>query len=327
MRVRSGFTLVELLVVIAIIGVLVALLLPAVQAAREAARRSQCTNNLKQIGLALQNYHDANKRFPGNRIGCWPSGSWPGCPSPAPSTPPYGRNGGSAFVPLLPFLEEANLYDLYDPNISLHNSSHSLSWTHPNHRTLITSRPSVMVCPSDTAEPLCMLYSPTDIGAATGSYAFCMGNAGPGANNNPDSTAQASVVTSSQIIFGNTGMFSTYVTRRIKECTDGLSKTIFVGEVVDGHIAEATNRWSAATRFFDCSRTTYNPLNTFPGQPVAPIVSGLAANAAFASRHAGMCQFVFGDGHVAALNENIDAPRVYQALSTRAGDETISDNY
>ena len=96
---RGGFTLIELLVVIAIIGVLIALLLPAVQAAREAARRSQCLNNLKQLALAANNYHDSQQCFPGNSY-----------------TAPSSANGGliypnySCFVRILPFTEAAPLY-------------------------------------------------------------------------------------------------------------------------------------------------------------------------------------------------------------------------
>jgi prepilin-type N-terminal cleavage/methylation domain-containing protein/prepilin-type processing-associated H-X9-DG protein len=314
---RVGFTLVELLVVIAIIGILIALLLPAVQAAREAARRSQCTNNLKQHGLALQSCHNAKKSFPANRIGCWPSG----CPITV-SWPNRGVDGGSAFVLLLPYLEENGLFQLYDYQHGLHSSPNPTSWTLPNHRTLVSSRPGIVVCPVDTAEPLCKIYEPTDIGAGTGSYAFCMGSAGPGPVNNPG-TVQEAVNTSSKIIYDNNGMFSTFTRRKIKDCSDGLSKTIFIGEVVDGHKAESSNRWSAATRYVDCSRTTYNPPNTFPGRPVAPIVSNLPMNAAFASRHPGICQFLFGDGHVVMISENIDAPKVYQALSTRAGGEAV----
>lgn len=314
MRVSRGFTLVELLVVIAIIGVLVALLLPAVQAARESARRTQCLNNLKQHGLALHNYHDVNKKFPPNRLGCNNAGP---CKDSSPQYLPTQRvDGGSAFVALLPFLEEDALHSLYDPVQGLHSTPNVPGWMTNNHRKLVSERPSVIVCPSDTAEHLNMLYEPKDTGAATGSYAFCAGSAGPGPPNNPDSTIQD--VPSSH--YENTGMFMYRNSRKIKECTDGLSKTMFVGEVVDGHSAESPNRWSAATRYVDCFRTTYYPLNTFPGQPVT-------SNGAFASRHPGGCQFLFGDGRVVMLNENIDAPRVYQALSTRAASEMISESF
>ena len=96
-RARRGFTLVELLVVIAIIGILVALLLPAVQAAREAARRTQCTNNLKQLGLAVHNYENTNKELP-----------------PGGLTPTGGSYGHSWWVRILPYIEQGNVYDKFD---------------------------------------------------------------------------------------------------------------------------------------------------------------------------------------------------------------------
>jgi prepilin-type N-terminal cleavage/methylation domain-containing protein len=105
MRLSKAFTLVELLVVIAIIGILIALLLPAVQAAREAARRSSCTNNLKQIGLAMLNYESARKRFPPGRLSC--EGGSPCGALPADRR----RNSSSALVMILPFIEHQPLYD------------------------------------------------------------------------------------------------------------------------------------------------------------------------------------------------------------------------
>src|SRR5262245_46217673 len=107
---RSGFTLVELLVVIAIIGVLVALLLPAVQAAREAARRTQCGNHLKQFGIALHMYHDTNKWFPPGSV--WSnSGGTAGVPNGT-----MLNDRGTIFIRLLPFIEQQPLYNLFDFN-------------------------------------------------------------------------------------------------------------------------------------------------------------------------------------------------------------------
>jgi prepilin-type N-terminal cleavage/methylation domain-containing protein len=124
--IRKGFTLVELLVVIAIIGVLIALLLPAVQAAREAARRSQCTNNLKQQGIALHLHHDAHETLPPGWVD-W-EGVWA---DPLHET--------QANVAILPFMEENNVAQLYDD---------SVPWDHPNNQDLARVMPEVYVCPS-----------------------------------------------------------------------------------------------------------------------------------------------------------------------------------
>src|SRR5215467_6885157 len=107
LRARAGFTLIELLVVIAIIAVLIALLLPAVQAAREAARRAQCTNNLKQLGLAAANYHDVNGSFPG--------GSY--SPLAKPATWHFAQNF-SSFVRMLPFTEQSPIYNAVNFNMN-----------------------------------------------------------------------------------------------------------------------------------------------------------------------------------------------------------------
>lgn len=126
MRLRPGFTLIELLVVIAIIGILVALLLPAVQAAREAARRASCSNNLKQIGLALHNHHDTYKRLPPG----W--ADWYGVyAAPLQAT--------HANVAVLPFIEGGNVEKQYD---------HAQAWDHPNNQDVWTLMPEFYACPS-----------------------------------------------------------------------------------------------------------------------------------------------------------------------------------
>lgn len=137
--VRSGFTLVELLVVIAIIGILVGLLLPAVQSAREAARRMQCGNNLKQLGLAMHNYESTFKRFPpGNMAGLW-------------------SNGISVHARLLPYIEQANSYVLVDFNYA---------YNHPNNDRARVQQVSTFLCPSDISGNL-----PAALGGKNNYYA------------------------------------------------------------------------------------------------------------------------------------------------------------
>ena len=128
-----AFTLVELLVVIAILGVLLGLLLPAVQAAREAGRRAHCSNNLKQIGLAMHSYADVHRKLPAG--GIWNSA---------------GQGKGSALVHLLPFVEEKPLFDAFDFKVG--NTDGSFF---PGTTTLIGSTPvPTFICPSDSGDPL-----------------------------------------------------------------------------------------------------------------------------------------------------------------------------
>jgi prepilin-type N-terminal cleavage/methylation domain-containing protein/prepilin-type processing-associated H-X9-DG protein len=150
-RHRSGFTLVELLVVIAIIGILIALLLPAVQSAREAARRTQCTNQLKQLGLGCHNYHDARKKLP---PAVEIAGTLTNCQQDMVSafrTPGYGPNW---LIHVLPYIEQEALYDRYATNINNYlrppaglNPGQDLAW-----RAIRTNRLSNLYCPTDARE-------------------------------------------------------------------------------------------------------------------------------------------------------------------------------
>jgi prepilin-type N-terminal cleavage/methylation domain-containing protein len=138
---RSGFTLVELLVVIAIIGILIGMLLPAVQSVREAARRTQCANKLRQIGLAIHNYESAHGVFPVNQVG-------PG----AANGGGYGSGYYSWMVPLLPYIEQNNLYNMFD--LSINNGDGNgfmMSDTHPN-AVAAATRVDLFLCPSDASE-------------------------------------------------------------------------------------------------------------------------------------------------------------------------------
>jgi prepilin-type N-terminal cleavage/methylation domain-containing protein len=139
---RVGFTLVELLVVIAIIGILISLLLPAVQAAREAARRSACKNNLKQIGLGVQNFHDSHRKLPA---------SWKGIP---PATPGGSVDGWSAQAQLLPYLEQSNLHSEIDFNQSYGAPIHLNVKFGGSSQRLSASRIDTYLCPSEIRDEL-----------------------------------------------------------------------------------------------------------------------------------------------------------------------------
>ena len=293
----TAFTLVELLVVIAIIGILIALLLPAVQAAREAARRSQCCNHLKQIGLALANYEGSFKVYPSGRLGCDGSG---------PCTQNYQRVGTSGLVMLLPYVEQQTLYDKFDFSDGPWAAA-TTTWIAKNAEA-IRQTVATYVCPSDTSKPFTDSPPNADNPAATGNYAFVTGTYGPSAG------------IGDNVKWKNNGLFYYKSAHRIADVTDGLTATMFVGEVIETHTSSSSNIWSMAGRHTSCQRSTDNPLNTRPGQGV--VYSG--ANGAFASRHPGGGQFAFGDGHVSFLSETIDLA-TYRALSTRAGGEIIKD--
>jgi prepilin-type N-terminal cleavage/methylation domain-containing protein/prepilin-type processing-associated H-X9-DG protein len=310
-RRSRGFTLVELLVVIAIIGILVALLLPAVQAAREAARRAQCVNNLKNSCLAILNYETSNRRLPPGRYGCDSNFC----------TPNSWSRGPSGFVVLLPYLEQEPLFDSIDfndgPWKTPNNAPERDTETpHGANQTLVGTRLSVMECPSDSKEPFVEFKTLVE---AVGSYAFCSGTIGPSGGIG-DSTK-----------YTNDGVFQyLYGSERyglpLRKITDGTSNTIFLGETRDGHLQPTRNRWTAAGRHVDGVRTTDNPMNSEIDTGWSEVnLYGYKTVGAFAGRHPGGVQFAFGDGHVELLSEDI-ALQLYRALSTRAGQETIVEN-
>ena len=327
---RTAFTLVELLVVIAIIGILVALLLPAVQAAREAARCAQCTNNLKQIGIALLNYESAKKTFPAGRHGCdlhLASPGFCGCSNEA-----VKEDGASAFVELLPFMEYSNLYDLvhYDKGgIWSYEPAYSgfFSDADPSRKQLVTTRIPMFVCPSSTGSPTCdscgVGYNdPEDKVSATSSYATVIGHL------NTYSPAFFPGVSASNHRCMNTGLFVYKLKRKIKQITDGTSKTIAVGEVKGEDTSDGFNLWSQAFHGGSMMRNTVNALNTPPGTPAAKPYSecryGPCWNGAFGSNHAGGGLFCFADGHVTFFSDNIDKT-AYDAAATYAQNEAVSD--
>ena len=279
---RRGFTLVELLVVIAIIGILVALLLPAIQAAREAARRAECVNNLKQIALALQNYHDTFSRFPPGRMGC------DGACSPAngPST--------SGFVMILPYMELQALYDQFG------EFSPGVPGSLPE--SVLNTRPEAFVCPSSVMKKS---YTAGGKKWATSTYALCAGHYGP------------TYGISGQTKWLNSGIFRYRDPVTMADCLDGTSNIIIAGEVIDGHRPGHTNSWATAGRHVDSLRTTDNPVNTPYQQGVTFSNYGNPCNGAFGSRHPGGANFACVDGSVHFISEDINLS-LYRLLGQRS---------
>ncbi|WP_339743043.1 DUF1559 domain-containing protein [uncultured Rubinisphaera sp.] len=290
---RSGFTLIELLVVIAIIAILVALLLPAVQQAREAARRSSCKNNLKQIGLAMHNYHDVHKTFPPAFV----TPTDPRATTPASIyTDALNSNGaqGAGANPswgwaafLLPFVEQAALYDA--GNIGKGDLV-------LNHRDVYRTPVSTYMCPSDTGSPLdndsnWNRLTNSDYWAAKSSYVV--------ANDHETPTRNSSA----------TGAFFENSNTKMRDIIDGTSNTIAAGERmyhpnntgVSGAVWAgmlSTTAGSPHGGFArDCAGTGRLGINQIDNWNFA---------SAFSSRHSGGAQFLLFDGSVRFISENID---------------------
>ncbi len=309
---RRGFTLIELLVVIAIIGVLIALLLPAVQQAREAARRSQCTNNLKQIGVALHNYLDANLVFPSNRPG-------------NRTTPGNDTSAASGFVSLLPYIEQQALYSAWNFDIHWNIPQAGRTGMPEANYTVAETRVGIFNCPSDNAIPYISLADttrddhPHPPRNAVASYSF-----NGGTLLNSGTTGK----------FTNTGFAHYGIPYGTNEFLDGLSNTLAVGESSlgnDGSYRGADirgagffNVWTMSVRMTSTFRVATNPINTVPGALNA-VRLGTWQTGAWDSRHPGGADFLFADGSARFLKTTTALP-VLRALATRALGETISSD-
>ncbi len=286
---RQGFTLVELLVVIAIIGILVGLLLPAVQAAREAARRMQCSNNLKQIGLAIHNYADTHKVFPTVHMY---TGDFDGN-----SNNSFGGNGFSWTSFILPMIEQSALYNSFDFAYPMANTDYPASNLN---RDLLSNTISSFHCPSDSFRPNLDRGNPNQKGyvpqQATTNYKANIGSFnGIGAR------------AGEQTRWNGFGARDIAGRVSFRDFTDGTSNTIAVGEV--SHLVSfAASLYGRVNSGQGFARGQTNDI-IYCGQWVMnppPAANGTIRARSASSQHTGGAQFVFMDGSVHFISENIE---------------------
>ncbi len=306
LRRRCGFTLIELLVVIAIIAVLIALLLPAVQQAREAARRTQCKNNLKNLGLALHNYHDTAKVFPY---------AW-------------GSNEELWSAMILPQLDQAGLYG-------------TLQWQYPGadlpaNQAACQLVMSVFRCPS-MAQPQREDYN-NIVGRVPASYRAVADSL---ASSDDASTRPAGYNTAAYLSLEQSplnGIMSGCSSNSIASVTDGTSNTLMVGEsytdidyTKDSQgmdywvgFAPQINNWkpgmTTGTEYSEAAGSTVVRINS----RLNPAVNGVLMEMSFGSYHIGGAHFAMADGSVRFISENIDL-NLYQALATIKGGEVVGE--
>ena len=338
---RQGFTLIELLVVIAIIGILVSLLLPAVQQVREAARRTSCLNNMRQLGLALHNYESAYKAFPPSRLE--PDDNL----IPADLTNSTGSSAGeSAFQSwttlILPFIEQNNLANRFDYDYAWYDNVDSGNPGDPNDLTnyqVISTQLNLFLCPSTPGQERSDKYHV--VGAAAGDY---------GSINEVKKKVYTEVLgyTAAPASSARSGLLSKFKKNPISNCLDGTSNTLYVAECAgqpDVYIAQGR------MTFDDFANYTDDKVIEFDGELVptdgvgwADPDCGFSINGASStgldkygpkminainvsevySFHPGGATFALADGSARFINEDIDA-ETFVALCTRSGSEVIAN--
>jgi prepilin-type N-terminal cleavage/methylation domain-containing protein/prepilin-type processing-associated H-X9-DG protein len=328
-RDQGGFTLIELLVVMAILGVLVGLLLPAVQAAREAARRAQCANNLKQIGIALHHYHATVGSFPVGFLS--PTG-------PVPTTTSPLQYRWSVLAQMAPHLEQTALFHAlnFDFPLAYRPSGGGPFWPfYPANTTAMATHVAIFVCPSDGAPAPSADSGPTN-------YAFCTGDGSGGGDatgaNGPfilgPSLSLADVVdgssgtvAASEQLLGIAGPYSQTSPKPVPLPTARAFARVSAGPLTDASCAAAGAGWlfNKGAAWWDG-----NYLNTLYNHHVAPnaavpdcITYHNPGWKAARSLHPGGVNVLFCDGHVTFVRDSVGLA-VWRGLATRAGGEAIS---
>jgi prepilin-type N-terminal cleavage/methylation domain-containing protein len=299
---RAGFTLVELLVVIAIIGILVGLLLPAVQGAREAANRAQCQNNLKQIGLALHLYHDQYKHLPPSRFSNGEGPTW-------------------AWL-ILPNLEQDNLYRMWPAGQPYPGAVTGQPITQAElavANSVLSTPVPIYFCPSrrapgGTAEPfaqnsgVCLLSG--GVLGSVGDYAACIGTTG----------FDYDVQLPNSPPLRTNGAFRAVTAVRFADITDGLSNTVLVGEK---HVPlDQFNRYPLDCSIYDGHNPSCNMRAAGVAFPLATSIRDPGWK--FGSYHPGLCQFVFGDGSVRPIFIQV-SPYTLSLLAQRNDGQPIPE--
>ena len=279
---RRSFTLIELLVVIAIIAVLIALLLPAVQQAREAARRTQCRNNMHQLALALHNYHDTH--------GCFPPGTVEDVPGHA------GNLNLSWGTLILPFLDEATIYNAWNFSVPRYDAGHNANTT-----IVTTTTLAQFLCPSDPEDGIETWFGQVS------SYGGCSSSLNEHSNTTKDGIL---LLLDSQ---GAPGPV------RVRDIRDGTSQTVMVGEMCLGR---TERRHVFYGRQGSTARTTGMPIN--PNREYWLTGTDWNAFRMFCSMHEGGAFICFADGAVRFISENVDST-AWKALGSRAGNELVDD--
>ena len=331
-RARHAFTLVELLVVIAIIGVLVALLLPAVQAAREAARRMSCSNNLKQLGIAAHNFHDVYNRFP------------PGFAGPKPHAGYNGTTNGNTntwmgtIAYLTPYIEQKNSSDLIQVTFDVKqligpawsNNSSTLAASHTRIKSMIcpSTEPRLLtegvtfafnhffVAPNSVTSQIIRFAPPFPASVDNMGRSNYLGVAGVWGNiDTPDPAFDPF----RQTILNNEGILGSRSVNRFADATDGSSNVLLIGEAIGGtrplgDPAGAGGMFGHTWMGSGCMITAFglvDPASTKPHW------------AMFSSRHPNIVQFVFADGSVRKVSLTIDTAS-YRAISAMRDGQNLT---